>query len=348
MSKKLKFYKLTYSGNFAEILEENLINNFNLYNIIAIYSPFKKTLFIWIGKKAAQSLKRHIAVIRQTFSREYPDIYILRNITIESGSEPENFFEMIDIDGVRLEKKLKSQESKSLPVLSEINRLKEKADKLFIEENFDKAIEISQTVQNLAHEVNDVTLINDQQNFIEEARIKNKALAIFNEIKIEAKIINRKINSLNKDSEYLEIYDLISDFLIKYGEYNIEEIQSVQDMISVFQEVKKRSEDKKNKIIETLEEMDIDFNESINQYNLEKAKIQISKAQDLLGNVKNAKLNLKWNNYEENVQKLTEKIKKDIQKKTQSMAKLLEERNVNLSLSILDEIIDNLEKVIKL
>jgi hypothetical protein len=348
MNKDLKFFKLTYSGNFTELPEENLIDNFNLYNIIAIYSPFKKTLFVWIGKKAAQSLKGHIATIRHTFSAEYPEMYILRNITIESGSEPDNFFEMMEIDGTRLEKKLKTQESKSLPVFSEINRLKENADKLFIEENFDKAIEVSQTVQNLAREVNDVTLVNDQQSFIEEARIKNKALSIFNEIKKEANIINRKINSLNKDSEYLEIYDLISGFLTKYGEYNIEEIQSVQDMISVFQEVKKRSEDKKNKIVGVLKELDIDFNESLNQFNLEKAKIQISKAHDLLRIVKNAKLNLKWNKNEENVKILTGKIKKDIQRKTQSMAKLLEERNVNLSLSILNEIIDNLEKVIKL
>ena len=164
MSKELKFYKLTYSGSFTEILEENLIDNFNLYNIIAIYSPFKKTLFLWIGKKAAQSLKRHIASIRHNFSKEYPDMYILRNITIESGSEPENFFEMIDINGFKLEENLRSQESKSLPVYAEINRLKENADKLFIEENFDKAIEISKIVQNLAQEVNDVTLINDQQS----------------------------------------------------------------------------------------------------------------------------------------------------------------------------------------
>ena len=348
MSEDLKFFQLTYSGNFSEILEENLINSFNLYNIIAIYSPFKKTLFVWIGKKAAQSLKRHIATIRHTFSREYPDMYVLRNITIESGSEPENFFEMMDINGARLEEKLKSQESKALPVFSEINKLKEQADKLFIEEKFDKAIEISQIVQNLAQEVNDVTLINDQQGFIEEARIRNKALAIFNEIEKEATIINRKINTLNKDPEFLEIYNLISDFLTKYSEYNIEKIQSVQNLISIFQEVKKRSEDKKNNIIEKLKELDTQFSESLNQINLEKAKIQISNAQDLLRNVKNSKESLKWNKNEEDFNNLKEKIKEDIQKKTLSISNLLEDRNVNLSLSKLDEIIDILGKIIKL
>ena len=39
-------------------------------------------------------------------------------------------------------------------------------DKLFIEEDFDKAIEISKIVQNLAQEVNDVTLIKNIENIM--------------------------------------------------------------------------------------------------------------------------------------------------------------------------------------
>ena len=138
------------------------------------------------------------------------------------------------------------------------------------------------------------------------------------------------------------------DFLNKYGEYNIEEIQSVHNLISIFQEVKKRSEVKKNNISEKLKELDTQFNESLNQINLEKAKIQISKAQELLRNVKNTEVSLKWNKNEEEFNNLTEKIKEDIQKKTLSISKLLEDRNVNLSLSKLNEIIDILEKILKL
>ena len=346
MSKKLKFYILTYSGDFKEILEENIINSFNLYNIIAIYSHFKKTLFLWIGKKAAQSLKRHIASIRHTFSREYPDVPILRNITIESGSEPENFFEMIGINAVRLESKLKTQESKVLPVYSEITRLKENADKFFIEENFDKAIEISKIVKDLAREINDETLIKDQQSFIEEARIKSEASEIFNEIEKEARKVYNQINSLNKDSEFLEIYNLINDFLMKYGEYNIEEIQPVQELILIFQEIKVKSEDKKNLINGKLSELDSQFDESLTQRNLENAKILISKAKNLLKNIKNANLSLNWNKNEEDFKTLKERIKEEIQTKTKEMFRLLEEKKVNNSLSKLNEIIEELENII--
>ena len=346
MSKKLKFYILTYSGDFKEILEENIINSFNLYNIIAIYSPFKKTLFLWIGKKAAQSLKRHIASIRHTFSREYPDVPILRNITIESGSEPENFFEMIGINAVRLESKLKTQESKVLPVYSEITRLKENADKFFIEENFDKSIEISKIVKDLAREINDETLIKDQQSFIEEARIKSEASEIFNEIEKEARKVYNQINSLNKDSEFLEIYNLINDFLMKYGEYNIEEIQPVQELILIFQEIKVKSEDKKNLINGKLSELDSQFDESLTQRNLENAKILISKAKNLLKNIKNANLSLNWNKNEEDFKTLKERIKEEIQTKTKEMFRLLEEKKVNNSLSKLNEIIEELENII--
>ena len=345
MNKELKFYKLTYSGSFAEILEENLIDNFNLYNIIAIYSPFKKTLFVWIGKKVAQSLKRHIASIRHTFSREYPDVSILRNITIESGSEPENFFEMIGINIFRLEAELRTQELKVLPVYSEITRLKETADKLFIEENFEKAIEISKIVQNLAREISDETLINDQQSFIEEARIKSKAREIFNEIEKEAHKVHNQISGLNLDTEFLDVYKLISEFLMKYGEYSIEEIQPVQDLILIFQEIKAKSEDKKNLINDKLTELDSQFKESLTQKNLEKAKIQISKAKELLKNVKNPNLNSIWNKNAVVINTLKERIKGEIQKKTQEMFRLLEEKKINNSLSKLNEIIAELENI---
>ena len=119
-------------------------------------------------------------------------------------------------------------------------------------------------------------------------------------------------------------------------------------MISIFQEVKKRSEDKKNKIVEAIKELDSKFNESLKQKKLENAKTQISEAKDLLRNIKDIKLSLEWNKNEEDYNIVKEKIKEDIQKKTHDIAKLLEERNVNLSLSILNEIIEELEKIVQL
>ena len=91
----MKFFKLTYSGSFEELDGEKILDYFNLYNIITIYHPVKKTMYIWTGKRSAQTLKRHIASIRQIFSKEFPRLNVLRYITIESGSESEQFFELI-------------------------------------------------------------------------------------------------------------------------------------------------------------------------------------------------------------------------------------------------------------
>jgi len=348
MREELKFFNLTYSGNFTEILKEHLRDYFNLYNIITIYSPFKKTMYIWTGKRSAQTLKRHIASIRQIFSKEFPNLNVLRYITIESGSEPENFFELIDIDGFKLRKDLKNQETRLMPVISEINRLKERADKLFIEENYEKAIQISKLVQDLAREIDDESLINDQENFIEEARIKSESVKIFNQIQEEAKQINQKIGKMNQDLDVMKINDIINEFLVKYKKYSVENIPSIQDLMLKAQDIEEKSQKEKFKIIEMLKDLDSQFNDSLNQKNLEKAKNQLEKAMELLDKLKNFKLNLKWKKNEDDFDYLVIKIKAQIQEKTQQMSDALNKREVGQSLTILDEIIEELESIVRL
>lgn len=347
MSEDLKFFKLTYSGRFTEISKENVLDSFNLYNIITIYSPFKKAMYVWIGKKAAQSLKRHIASIRHLFSRERPELYVLRNITIESGSEPENFFDLIKINSVTLREKLRNQEAKLMPVISEINRLKERADKLFIEKNFDKAIQISELVQDLAREIDDELLINDQQNFIEEARDKSKSIRIFSQIEDEALQVKNKIGELKKELELLTISNIINDFLIKYENYNLEGIQPVQDLVSISQDIQEKSQEEKIKIIQELSALDSQFNEFLKKNYLEKAKMQILKAKELLDKPKNNELVMRWKKNEEDFHSLKGEIKEKIQNQTRQVFDSLKERKISQSLTILNEIIEELERTIQ-
>jgi len=87
MSSNIKIFKLNYSGTFKEISEEKLLLSFTLFDILTFYVPNQRLMYIWIGKKVSQSLKKLIPQIRGAISSEYPELKILRNITIESGLE---------------------------------------------------------------------------------------------------------------------------------------------------------------------------------------------------------------------------------------------------------------------
>ena len=69
MSSEIKIFRLNYSGSFKEILPENLLSSFTLFNVLTFYIPNQKRMYIWIGKRVSQSLKRHIPEIRGAISR---------------------------------------------------------------------------------------------------------------------------------------------------------------------------------------------------------------------------------------------------------------------------------------
>ena len=134
MIDNIKVFKLTYSGNLEEISQEDILTSFTLFDILTFYLLNQRRIYIWISKKAPQSLKRHIPSIREIFLEDYPNLKILRNITVEFGSEPTAFFEAIEISEKKYRDYLNELETKMLPVLSGINRLKDEADKNFISE----------------------------------------------------------------------------------------------------------------------------------------------------------------------------------------------------------------------
>ena len=115
----LKIFKLNYSGKFDEVKSENVLDLFSLVNVLAIYVPMQKRMYIWIGKNATQGLKKHIAQTRALFStqKEFSDLKILRNITIEAGSEPSDFFQFIGFSWEDLNEHLKKQEEVLTPLL---------------------------------------------------------------------------------------------------------------------------------------------------------------------------------------------------------------------------------------
>jgi len=232
MSSEIKIFRLNYSGSVEELLPENLLSSFTLFNILTFYIPNQKRMYIWIGKRVSQSLKSHIPQIRVAISREHPELQILRNITIESGLEPPEFLEIIGIEEAILKSNIKALEIKLLPVLSEINRLKSKADKFFISNNYEDAINIAQKIVTLAQGINDDSLEQDQINFIIEARSRARASEILQEIEILCKETTMEFDQLVKEEKYQDAHKLVEEIKKKYeNKYNLSKIPLTQQLL---------------------------------------------------------------------------------------------------------------------
>jgi len=189
-------------------------------------------MYIWIGKKVSQSLKKLIPKIRGAISSEHPELKILRNVTIESGLEPAEFLEIIGITEEVLKARIKKLEIDLLPILSEINRLKEKVDKYFISENYNMAIDAAQKIANLAKDIDDDSLEQDQINFINEARVRASTSEILHHIEHYSKEAIEEFDRLVEVGNYREAHSLAEDFKKKYeNEYDISSISLAQQLI---------------------------------------------------------------------------------------------------------------------
>ncbi|MFX1590851.1 MAG: hypothetical protein ACFFC1_22175, partial [Promethearchaeota archaeon] len=232
MIDNIKVFKLTYSGNLEEISQEDILTSFTLFDILTFYLLNQRRMYIWISKKAPQSLKRHIPSIREIFLRDYPNLKILRNITVEFGSEPIAFFEAIEISEKKYRDYLNELETKLLPVLSGINRLKDEADKNFISEKYEKSIIFAQKIIELAKEIDDKSLEVNLLNFIEEAKSRAKAKEVIEQIENECKIKMQIFDNLNKAEKYNEAHKIVMEFRKKYErDYNLFSISVAQELL---------------------------------------------------------------------------------------------------------------------
>jgi len=232
LTNNIKVFKLNYKGDLEEISNENLFSNFTLFDILTFYVPSQKRLYIWIGKRVSHSLKSHIPSIREIFLRSYPNLKIIRNILVEYDSESSEFFETIEISEDQYKEHFRQLEFKLLPVLSEINRLKDDADNNFVSGNYKEAIDLAQKVIKLAQEIDDFSLENDLLSFIEEAKTKAKAKQIVKEIEIEAEIKIKVFDNLIRAENYKEAHKIVQEFRAKYEKnINLFSIPFAQDLI---------------------------------------------------------------------------------------------------------------------
>ena len=346
MKENLKYFKLNYSGSVDEILPEELLASFNLYSTIVIYVPIERRMHVWIGERAPKNLKKSSISIREIFNKEYPEISILRNITIESGSEPNSFFEICGFTSEQLKSQLKNQEIKLLPIISEINRLKEKTEKHFINDEFEEAIELAIKVKQLAKQINDESLENDQENFIEEAKIRNKGKNLINLIIEKSNYVKTRIDQLVRDNNYLGAHYMIQDFISEYEkDYHISVIPEVEELVSYDKGLLDNINAQRTKLITTLDNLEKRFLEYLRENHFYNAEQSVIEAKAILKGLRDKDVSLKWNKYEEQISQTKSNFKNDIKQLTKKFIAQLEQKSLNECTKLVDKIIEKLEMV---
>jgi hypothetical protein len=297
-----------------------------------------------MGKKATQSLKRHIPQIRGMISRSYPELKILRNITIESGLEPPEFLNIIGIEEEILKSNIKKLEVRLLPVLSEINRLKEKSDKFFISNNYGEAIELAQKIVNLARDIKDDSLEQDQINFINEAHIRARASEILNEIEKVGREKTKKFNQLVETENFEEARTIVEEFRQKYADkYELSSIPLAQQLLLKEENMIYKLKIEQDKILKDIDSFSEKFGKSRNTIFLRETK-------KFLVGIKKSSQKFFDNRIKDKMELLKSKylnVKNDlsnyISKLSKSALEFMKNGEFSNAIGIYEEIVQNLE-----
>lgn len=344
MSSNIITFKLNYSGSFEEVAQESLLENFTLFNILTFYIPNQKRMYIWIGKKASQSLKSHIPKIRGAISKEHPELQILRNITIESELEPPEFLEIIGIEEAILKSHIKELEIKLLPILSEINRLKSKADKFFASNNYEDAIKIAQKIVMLGQGINDDSLEQDQINFIIEARSRARASEILQEIEILCVEATAEFDQLVKAEKYQDAHKLVEEIKKKYeNKYNLSIIPLTQQLLLKDENMVYRLKIEQESMLKNIEAFVASFEKSSNKRNLKIMKDFLERKRDVSQHFLDDKIIKKLKQAKDFYYRIKEELVNEVTQLSIGALKNMENGDISKALELFEKIVQKLD-----
>ncbi|MFX0187816.1 MAG: hypothetical protein ACFE8A_08775 [Candidatus Hodarchaeota archaeon] len=302
----LKVFRLNYSGNFEEIsieTSQDLLNLFTLFDILAIYIPIQKRMYVWIGKNVTQTLRNYIPEIRTRFSEKLPvHLRILRNITIESGSEPSDFFQFLDLDWEELNAHIKEQELKLEPLLKEIKSLKKELTSLVERELYDDCIKISEKIIELAKKTIDSALEREQEDFIKEIKEKYKIKANAETVEEDTTEIKKEFDELiktNNPKDILKAHNIIEEFKKKYEKIiDLTSIPSTNELLARDENLWYNFKRKQQKFSKELDQLEIKLKTAMKKFEISDVEETMMKAEDLLLRVIDEVVKKNWSKIE--------------------------------------------------
>ena len=302
---KVKIFRLNYKGYFEEISStQDNINYFTLVDILAVYNQIRKILWIWIGKKATQSLRNFIPEIRTRFSEKLPDLKILRNITVESGQESSEFFHFFNFTWEQLNTHLKEQDNKLRPFLNELDTLKNELTKVVDEENYEEGVKVSNKIIELAKQINDKALESEQEDFSLELNEKIKFKINKKQIEEDTNELKKKFDDcikINKSEDVIEAHKLITEFKQKYEKvFDLTTITSSNELIKRENELWYNFTKDQKAIIKDLEKFEQKLQQAISKNHLLEADEIMTKSKNSLLQISSEEIKKNWSEIENN------------------------------------------------
>ncbi|MFX1551304.1 MAG: hypothetical protein ACFFB9_13225 [Promethearchaeota archaeon] len=302
----IKTFKLNFDGTFDEIAYENIKDVFTIVNILAIYAQKIKTMYIWIGRSASQALKKHISQIRLLLKDEFPDFRIIRNITFDMRAEPLEFFNNLNMKKEELYEIINYQEKTVLPILTKIDGLKEKSEKLIQSEQYKNAIYLLKEIIELAKKIQDDALLTEQKMLISELTEKYENNEIVSEIERESIKIKKEYNELVKTHQILKAHELVENFINKYEA--IYDLTLIPDAKELIIKERRKWNSEQEKIRNDLNILEKDLKFSLENLELSKATEIFEKGLILLSNLIDEKIRTEWEALKKNIQNAKEKL----------------------------------------
>ena len=307
-----KVFKLNFDGSFDNIAYENIKDAFTIVNILAIYIKQKKTMYIWIGKKATQSLKNHISNIRVLVKEEFPDFRIIRNNTVEMREEPYDFFQNLNINKEELYEQIDYQEKILLPILNDIDKLKDKSERFIKTTSYEDALKTTKEIIEMAKKIGDEALIAEQEKLISELTTKGESKKVIDEITNKTTEFEKKFHTLIEKREFLSANNILEEFKKVLGEnYDLTQVPSTTEFITNGEKILKKEQDRLQRELKRLEN---DLLLSFKNLDTKTAVDIMREGNSLLLNLLNDEIKVKWKKLDDDLKIVKQKIelKKDI------------------------------------
>ncbi|KKN44710.1 hypothetical protein LCGC14_0690260 [marine sediment metagenome] len=301
-----KIFKLNFDGSFDNIAYENIKEVFTIVNILAIYVTQKKTMYIWIGKKATQALKNHISNIRVLVKEEFPDFRIIRNNTVEMREEPYDFFQNLNINKEELYEQIDYQEKILLPILNDIDKLKDKSERFIKTTSYDDALKTTKEIIEMAKKIGDEALIAEQEKLISELTTKGESKKVIDEITNKTTEFEKKFHTLIEKRELLSANNILEEFKKVLGEnYDLTQVPSTTEFITNGEKILKKEQDRLQRELKRLEN---DLLLSFKNLDTKTAVDIMREGNSLLLNLLNDEIKVKWKKLDDDLKIVKRKI----------------------------------------
>ncbi len=190
-------------------------------------------------------------------------------------------------------------------IIAEIDRLKIIQARHITEGNLEQALEVSNTISDLAKKINSQYIIDEQEDYLSIRTFKKEEELKAQDIALIGNDLLKNFNEMLEIGQIFEAHELVKNFRQKYdSHFNLYRIPSVRECIEKDEMIWKRYLIEQDNKVEMLEDLENQFFKSIKDSDNASANQIIEKAWDYIYKLEGPKKDIylnKWGTLEHNL-----------------------------------------------